>query len=71
MLLVPKLGLELFDLLVRQRDLVGEVLSAGPECLEISWIKNVAAQLLVRLFCLKNLIRLSSLILGWYFACLA
>lgn len=61
MLLLPKLGLKLFDLLASLRDLVGEVLSAGPQSLEISWIKNVAAQLFVYIFDIKNLIHLSSL----------
>ena len=63
MLLLLKLSLKLFYLLVRLRDLLGKILSAGPECLELSWVKYVTAQLLVCLFDLKGLIHLSCLIL--------
>ncbi len=63
MLLLSKLALKLFDLLVSLRDLIGEILSAGPQCLELSWIQNVTAHLLVKLFYLNSLIHFSSLIL--------
>jgi len=62
MLLLLKLTFKLFDLLVSLRDLLGDILSACPECLELSWIKYVTAQLLVCLFDLKGLIHFSSLI---------
>jgi hypothetical protein len=70
MLFLLKLGLKLFDLLVSLRDLLGEILSACPECLELSWVKYVTAQLLVCLFELKGLINFSSLIFCRNVACL-